>query len=60
MSIKPATQDQVDAVHRGIDLLKEARDLFKQAGAPNTTDKIRAALISADGARRHVERRSRL
>lgn len=57
--IKPATLRDVMNVQRGIELLKEARDLFKKAGADNTTDKVRAAIISAGGAERHVSHRYR-
>jgi hypothetical protein len=55
--IRAATQNDVKDIERGHQLLREARELFVRAGAPNTADKVRAAIFSADGARRHVYRR---
>lgn len=37
--------------------LKEARDACTEAGCPKVANKIKTALKSADGARRHMERR---
>jgi len=38
----------------GTGLLRDARDLFKHAGAVRTVERIRAALTSAGGAVRHA------
>lgn len=41
-------------IAQAIRLLKDARDLLKQAGAPKTLARVRAALTSAGGAERHA------
>lgn len=41
-----------DLMARGVELLKQARDTFKLAGAPKTTAAVRRALKSAGGAQR--------
>jgi len=43
------------AIWEGICKLREARDLFKQAGATKTLARVRSAISSAQGARRHAE-----
>jgi hypothetical protein len=43
----------------GIELLKQARDCFSIAGAPRTAVAVRKALASAEGARRHIERKNK-
>jgi predicted nucleic acid-binding Zn-ribbon protein len=48
------TETQVALV---IAYLKNARDNAKAAACPQTVKKIRSALKSAEGARRHMERR---
>lgn len=40
-----------------IDHLKIARRAAMEAGCPNVAKKIKSALASADGAKRHLERR---
>lgn len=45
---------RVGSIRMGIAHLRIARDLFKEAGAPKTTDRVRLALTSA-GALRHAE-----
>jgi hypothetical protein len=54
---RAATLRQVQAVDRGIELLCEARELFKRADSPKTLERIRLALSSAKGARRHIGHR---
>lgn len=58
-TIKPATVEDIARVDAGTALLKQARDLFKAAGSDSTADKVRAAIISAEGAQRHVGHRYR-
>ncbi len=58
-TIKPATGEDVAAVHAAMDLLKRARDMLVGAGASQAADKTRAAIISTQGAQRHVEHRYR-
>jgi hypothetical protein len=55
--LRAATLRDVRRVERGIELLKEARDLFADAGCPRTVSRVRATLRSAGGALRHVDRR---
>lgn len=45
-----------EKIERGVTLLREARDLFRSAGAPRATAKTRLALTSAEGALRHASR----
>ena len=45
------------ATEEGIALLRKARDYFKDAGCPKTTEKIRAAIASALGAERSIANR---
>lgn len=44
-----------ERIREAIRLLRSARDLLKQAGAPRATDKVRKALTSTGGALRHAE-----
>lgn len=55
--IKPATF--VDKIRMDDVLinLREALDMAKQAGCLKTAERIRAAIASAAGARRHLENR---
>lgn len=53
-----ATAAQVAAARQGLQLLRDARDAFRTAGAPAALAKVNAAIASADGAVRHVERRA--
>ena len=48
--------EDAEQIERGIELLESARDLFKTAGAPKATAKVRRALKSAGGALRHARR----
>jgi hypothetical protein len=52
--VKKASLDRVHAVERAHSLLKEARDLLKLADARQATDKVRAAIISTQGAEKNV------
>jgi hypothetical protein len=56
--LKPATRADVDHVRLAIHHLQVARDLLRQAGATAALSRVRAALKSAEGAQRHVERRA--
>lgn len=56
-TIKPATLRDVQSVQRATELLREARDLLKSAGAGQSVEKVRSAIKSAEGAERHVARR---
>lgn len=54
--LKPASPAELDRVNRTIDLIKSAiRELPKDC--PKTKAKLRSALKSAEGARRHMIRR---
>lgn len=57
-SIKPASPADPARVARAVALLREARDLLAAADCPQSLARVRAAIRSADGARRHVDRRS--
>jgi hypothetical protein len=52
--LKTATREDAENIAIGIAMLKKARDLFTQAGAPKTAKRIRLALTSASGAQRNV------
>ena len=54
--LRPATDQDLIKVATAIFHLKVARDLFKEVGAKQTVKRVRKALDSADGARRHVRR----
>lgn len=55
--LRPATADQRARVTAVLIRLRAAREDAKAAGCPQLLDAIRHALKSADGARRHVQRR---
>lgn len=55
--IQPATKQEQSALNDAIAHLKNARDSATMAKAPRAVAKIKSALQSADGARRHMERR---
>ncbi len=57
MKLRPAQPDDRNRLDAAIQYLKEARDLSSDAGCPKVATKIKSALKSADGARRHMERR---
>ena len=54
---KIGDQEALIHIDKGIEKLREARDLFKAAECPKTTERIRKALASAGGARRSAEHR---
>jgi hypothetical protein len=47
--------EPIDDVRDALDLLKGARDKLKRAGAVKTVERVRLAISSAKGARRHAE-----
>ena len=47
----------VEEISKAITALREARDLLERAKAHRVVVRVRAALKSADGARRHAELR---
>jgi hypothetical protein len=55
--VKPATLVTLHEIDRGIASLKVAREHFRDAGCPRTVLAISRAIASAEGARRHCERR---
>lgn len=55
--LRPATRQDVAAVDSAVAHLKAARDLLQGVGAEKAAARVRLALSSADGARRHVWRR---
>jgi hypothetical protein len=56
-NLEPATHAQETALEIAIDLLQKARQWSKIAQTPKLTAQIGSALKSADGARRHMQRR---
>jgi hypothetical protein len=57
MKLRPGNNYQRHELNRAITFLKLARDAAKDAGCPSLLKKIRSGLKSADGARRHFDRR---
>ena len=51
--------NRTEQIAQGTTLLKAALRLFYEAGCPRTMEKVRSAMKSADGARRHAERMER-
>lgn len=56
--LKPATQVHLSLVVSATFRLREARQLLVAAGCEKSAEKVRAALKSAAGALRHVQRRA--
>ena len=52
---RACTARDLNRIEKGISLLKQARDTLRAAGAKQTTKKVRSALKSAGGARRHCQ-----
>lgn len=52
--IPASPRDRVHAVELAIERLREARILLVAAGARRSAQRVRLALKSADGARRHA------
>lgn len=57
MKLRPATNYQRHDLARALSFLKLAREAAKDADCPSLVRKIRSSLKSADGARRHLDRR---
>lgn len=57
-ALQPATRADVQRVRLALAQLREARDNLRAAGAVLALARVNAALKSADGALRHVERRA--
>ena len=57
--LTPATPRDRDRVQAAIEHLRFARHLLSEAKCQKTVARVRSALRSADGALRHVGRRSR-
>lgn len=51
---KPKAKRQID---EALQLLRRARKLLREAGAPNATQKVSYAINSTEGALRHCDRR---
>lgn len=56
-TLRPATQQQREAISWSIDHLKAALTNARIADSPRLEEKILSALKSADGASRHLQRR---
>jgi hypothetical protein len=59
MKMAPYHPADFSRVVEAIAILREARRLLDDAGAKKTADRVRRALSSAYGARRHVQHRQR-
>lgn len=57
MKLTPFHPDDDVNIGVAIDLLRQARHLLTRSGARRAADRVRAALRSAQGAARHVQRR---
>ena len=57
LSIKPANDEQALSLDRALTDLRRVRDLLKHAGATKSAAKVRSAIKSAEGARRHMSHR---
>lgn len=56
-ALKPATRADLRLICGTINDLRSVRDRLNSAGAVKSADYVRRALKSAEGAKRHVERR---
>lgn len=56
-AMRPATADDERAVVEAVAHLRAALGLLSSAGSARTCERVRAAIRSADGARRHVGHR---
>ncbi len=56
-TIRPATPADFTKVDVALGYLHAARKLLKEADCPQALDKVRLAIKSAEGARRHVSTR---
>lgn len=57
MKMQPYKPGDISRVKEAVVILREARALLVLAGATRAADKVRRALKSAEGARRHVQHR---
>jgi len=57
MRLKPAKPHAKQQIDQTLQLMRQARKLLREAGAPKATQKIIYAIHSAEGARRHCDRR---
>ncbi len=55
--LKPAKPHAKRQIDEALQLMRLARKLLREAGAPRATQKIGVAINSAEGALRHCERR---
>lgn len=55
--IRSATNGQVCDLNRALDALREVRQWAKKADCPKFLAKVRAAIRSGEGARRHLRTR---
>lgn len=58
-SLRPATTDDLDKLTAAIDHLRTARNLLTEVKAPRAVAAVRRALVSTEGAGRHLEHRIR-
>lgn len=56
--ITPATMDDAAEIQAAYQMIKLAAKFLKRAGAVKAYGKVRAAIPSVEGARRHVIRRA--
>lgn len=57
-ALKPADNSQAASLDAAVNMLRAARDELARADCPRSLARVRAALKSAEGARRHMQRRS--
>lgn len=55
--LKPATPRSKQQIDEALKLMRRARTLLRDVGATKATTKILSAINSAEGARRHCDRR---
>ena len=55
--LKPASPRSKHQIDDALKLMRRARGLLREAGAPKATSRLHSAINSAEGARRHCERR---
>ena len=56
--LRPATEIQVLSAKAAVYSLKLAREYLRAAGSPQTLNRVRETLKSAEGALRHAQRRA--
>jgi len=55
--LKPAKPHAKRQIDQALQLMRQARKLLRETDAPKATRKINYAIHSAEGARRHCDRR---